>query len=251
MENKTINYLHLVYITIIFVILLFAIWFISPHVVCEESLMKFEFAATITSIVLAVVSIVYSIYSGQGISQNLGSMREASEKIGNVGKDFEIIKTGLNDEINRLSNIEISMQNILTEIHNTKGLIKDLKGDIPYNGNTNQTDEEFVFSKTSIVGQCIIYACSLAFKQNKSFPINLVGDPTYVHGYITALETCAPRKFRATGQSNGYVYVSVFDKTFFKDITAESIEQQILSNPMFEQMKPILQSIRTYFGIKS
>ena len=51
------------------------------------------------------------------------------------------------------------------------------------------------------------------------------------------------------GQSNGHVYVSVFDKAFFKDITEESIKQQVQSNPMFEQMKPVLQNIQTYFGV--
>lgn len=250
METKTINYLHLVYIIIIFVIILFAIWFVSPYVVCEESLMKFEFAATITSIVLAVVSIVYSIYSGQGISHNLGTMRATSDQIGNVGNEFEAIRNKLNDEINRLNGIENNMRDVLTEIRNTKGLIKELKDNhIINNGSTNQSNEEFVFSKTSIVGQCIIYACSLAFEQKRSFPINLVGDPTYLHGYITALETCAPNKFRAMGQSNGHVYVSVFDKAFFKDITEESIKQQVQSNPMFEQMKPVLQNIQTYFRV--
>ena len=111
--DRKIDYLHLVYIIIIFVVVLLAIWLASPYIVCEESLTKFEFAATITSIVLALVSIIYTLISGQSVSQNLGSMRDSSEKIGNVGEKLETIQTGLQEDIAHLTGIEQSIQTLL------------------------------------------------------------------------------------------------------------------------------------------
>ena len=79
--KKEVNTLHVIYLIIIFVIVLLAIWLCAPYVVCEESLLKFEFAATITSTILAVISITYTMSSSGSISQNLGSMRDSSDKI--------------------------------------------------------------------------------------------------------------------------------------------------------------------------
>ena len=244
--DRKIDYLHLVYIIIIFVIVLLAIWLVSPYVVCEESLVKFEFAATITSIVLAVVSIIFSISSSQGISQNLGSMRDASEKIGNVGDKLGTIQSGLQDDITRLTNIETNMQALLGEIQDAKGMIAHL-------GKNNQIDQmvvngqQFVFSQTSIVGKCIIYACRLSFEQSKPFPASLIGNPSYVHGYITALETCAPSHFRASGRADGYITVSHFDDGFFELITKANINKEIKGNANYTEMNKVMQNISAFF----
>lgn len=247
MERKVVDKLHLVYTIIIFVIVLLAIWLASPYIVCEEVLTKFEFAATITSIVLAVVSIIYSMYSGQGVSQNLGSMRDASEKIVNVGDNLESIQTSLQDDITKLTNMETNMQTMLSEIRATKGMIANLGGNYQ-NDQTTTSDPEFVFEKTSIVGKCIIYACKLSMDLRRPFPANLIGNPTYVHGYITALETCAPAKFRIIMDTNGYVSVLVFDKDLFKGITREKIESDISANKQFSGMEQVMHNIDIYFG---
>ena len=243
--EKTINYLHLVYIIIIFVIILLAIWLVAPYVVCEESLVKFEFAATITSIVLAVVSIIFSISSSQGISQNLGSMRDASDKIGNVGDKLETIRTNLTDDILHLSTIEQSMQDILHEVHDTKDMVQEL-GKNNFNKDVKAT-EQFVFAQTSIVGKCIIYACRLSFEQSKPFPASLIGHPAYVHGYITALETCAPSHFRASGKADGNISVSRFDDSFFELITKANINKEIRGNANYTEMNKVMQNISAFF----
>lgn len=246
MEGK-VDKLHLVYTIIIFVIVLLAIWLASPYIVCEEVLTKFEFAATITSIVLAVVSIIYSMYSGQGVSQNLGSMRDASEKIGDVGNKLESIQEGLQDDIFKLTNMETNMQTMLSEIRAAKGMIANLGGNYR-NDQTTTNDHEFVFEKTSIVGKCIIYACKLSKEQNKPFPANLVGNPSYLHGYITALETCAPSKFRVTGSPNGFIEVMHIDEGFFELITKQYINQEIRANRLFSDMEQVMHNIDTYFA---
>lgn len=255
MATKTINSLHLIYIIIIFVIILLALWFVCPYVVCEDTLTKFEFAATITSIVLAVVSIMYSMYSGQGVSQNLGAMRDATATISTVGQDMQHIKENLNNDIESLGRLESEMKNaqsgIIQILQETKNLNQKMtppeqNSSIP--SNNIDGSGSFVFSKTSIIGKCIIYACMLSKEKNKPFPAALLGNPSYVHGYVTALETCAPTHFRANGRPDATIEATFFDNRFFKDITKQGIITEINSNGLYFEMRAIMHNILEYFG---
>lgn len=248
-EEKTINYLHLVYIIIIFVIILLAIWLVAPYVVCEESLMKFEFAATITSIVLALVSIVYSMNSGQGISENLGSMRNASEKIGNVGDKLETIQTSLQAEISHLTNLEQKMQALHDKTDRTNQLINEM-GQNKNITSTSGNEGKFDYENSSVAGLIIVYACSLAYKKGKTFPAALVGNPFYVHGYITALEISASKHFRALALPTGYIQVNVFGENYFGKATdANYISEQIQRSPGYAQAQESLEKIKKYYDV--
>lgn len=249
-EEKTINYLHLVYIIIIFVIILLAIWLVAPYVVCEESLMKFEFAATITSIVLAVISIIFTLSSGNGISHNLASMRDASEKIGNVGDKLETIQTSLQTEITHLTNLEQKMQALHDKTDRTNQLINE----IGLNNNITSTsgnEGKFDYENSSVSGLIIVYACSLANETGKFFPAAIVGNPFYVHGYVTALEISASKYFRALALPTGHIQVNLFNKNYFgKAAEADYIAEQIQRNPGYAQAQGALENIKKFYGVK-
>lgn len=248
MERK-INYLHLVYIIIIFVIILLAIWLVAPYVVCEESLMKFEFAATITSIVLALVSIVYSMHSGQGISENLGSMRNASEKIGNVGDKLETIQTSLQTEITHLTNLEQKMQTLHDKTDRTNQLINEM-GQNKNITSTSGNEGIFDYENSSVSGLIIIYACSLAYKNGKPFPAEYTGNPFYAHGYITALEISASKHFRALAYPNGVIQVSVFNEAYFGKATdVNYISAQMDGKSGYAQAQEALENIKKFYGV--
>ena len=250
MERKVVDKLHLVYTIIIFVIVLLAIWLASPYIVCKEVLTKFEFAATITSIVLALVSIVYSMNSGQGISENLGSMRNASEKIGNVGDKLETLQTSLQTEILHLSSLEQKMQALHDKTDKTNEMIVELgqNKDIP---TSDGVEGKFDFSSSSITGLIIIYACSLAKKTGKAYPAILVGNPYYVHGYITALEISASKHFRAMGMPDMTIHVSVFDNAYFGMATnPDYILQQIQSKGRYAKAQETLLKIQEFYNVK-
>lgn len=249
-EERKINYLHLVYIIIIFVIILLAIWLVAPYVVCEESLMKFEFAATITSIVLALVSIVYSMNSGQGISENLGSMRNASEKIGNVGDKLETIQTSLQTEITHLTNLEQKMQTLHDKTDRTNQLINEM-GQNKNITSTSGNEGKFDYENSSVIGLLIIYACFLAHENIKNFPAALIGNPFYVHGYVTALEISVSKHFRATGLQGIIIQVKHFDKNYFDKATdPEFILNYIQNNGDSAQAKDSLKKIKEFFEVK-
>ena len=248
-EVRKVNHLHLVYIIIIFVIVLLAIWLASPYIVCEESLVKFEFAATITSIVLALVSIVYSMSSGQGISENLGSMRNASEKIGTVGDKLETIQTSLQAEISHLTNLEQKMQALHDKTDRTNQLINEMG----LNNNITSTsgnEGKFDYENSSVSGLLIVYACSLAYKKGKPFPAEFTGNPFYAHGYITALEISASKHFRALTYMNGVITVTKFDTDYFGKATdVDYISAQMQGKSGYVQAQEALEKINQFYGV--
>ena len=88
--GKKVNVLHLVYLSIIFTILTILFWTLSMNT-SDDALRLFSFASSITSIVLAVVSIAYSLVSGKQVDASLGSISKTSEDIRVVGNDIQKI----------------------------------------------------------------------------------------------------------------------------------------------------------------
>lgn len=91
-----INKLHLIYGIIICAILILAsIVCFTTERIPQQIFDCFSFASTITSIVLAVVSIVYSITSGSGVEHRLNEMKDIERK--------------MTDNINKISRLEESV----------------------------------------------------------------------------------------------------------------------------------------------
>lgn len=84
MEGKTVNRLHLIYgyaIAILVIIAIIICWVLScKGYVSENAFQNFSFAASIVSIVLALVSIVYTIYSGGNVTNSVGVSSGSREK---------------------------------------------------------------------------------------------------------------------------------------------------------------------------
>ena len=92
MERK-VNKLHLIYclvISLLLIIFIIICWVLtSQNVISEYAFENFSFAATIASILLAVVSIVYTIYSGAETSSSIGVLKNAEN---NISKQIETLQ---------------------------------------------------------------------------------------------------------------------------------------------------------------
>lgn len=108
-ENKTpksfwtrkVSVWHIIYLFIICLLINIFLLCILPGRINDEAYHNFSFAATITSIVLAVVSIVYSIQSGLSSIGQFNGIKEIESQISN--------------EIKRFSNLESSIKNAVAE----------------------------------------------------------------------------------------------------------------------------------------
>lgn len=120
--DKKVSVWHIIYIVLICTIFCLVVILILPGRICEEAYTNFSFAATITSIVLAVVSIVYSLQSGLSSVGQLNSI-----------KDVEV---SIKNELQKFSDIEGAIKKVIDPIETSMGEIKRTTTDIK-----NQTGE--------------------------------------------------------------------------------------------------------------
>lgn len=84
MKKSTLNccHLHIIYLCIIFTIILgFMIVCFCKGRISENAFQNVSFAATVSSILLALISIVLSMNAANTTSNNLGSMSELERKL--------------------------------------------------------------------------------------------------------------------------------------------------------------------------
>ena len=96
-----VSVLHIIYSAIILCLLGVFILLIAPGRINDNAFTNFSFAATLISIVLAVVSIVYSLLSG--LSNNSYKTR------------MDEIQKTISDRMHDLNSIELSLQNLVEE----------------------------------------------------------------------------------------------------------------------------------------
>lgn len=246
-----IRWHHLFYCGVIFIILTIFFWTMAMNE-SNDAVRLFSFAATITSIVLAVVSIVFSIVSGFKTFRSVGSIQDASDRIGNVGEKLETIQASLTDDISHLTTIEQDIHTVIEEVKRTRNIVENGLGQNKQQFTTpTENENQFDVANSSIAGLIIIYACSLAYKKGKAFPAALTGNPFYAHGYITALEISSSKYFRALALPSGYVQVSVFNENYFGKATdATYISAQMQGKSGYAQALEALEKIKQFYEVK-
>ena len=99
--SRKVSIWHIIYLVIICLIINIFLLCIVPGRINDDAYQNFSFAATITSIVLAVVSIVYSLQSGLSSVGQLNGIKDIEAKIGT--------------ELTRFANLETSIKNAVRE----------------------------------------------------------------------------------------------------------------------------------------
>lgn len=94
-ENNNTKLIHLVYGAIILVLLGIFLILIAPGRINENAFSHFSFASTLISIVLAVVSIVYSLQSGLSNNTYKTRMDEIQRNISERISEFQKIENSL------------------------------------------------------------------------------------------------------------------------------------------------------------
>lgn len=153
-----INKLHLIYGLIIAGVILFAVvicWILSANnEVSSATLQNFTFAATIASIVLAVVSITYSIYSGAGMSGSVSVMQSAEEEI----KKQVFALQNIDDRI--ISAVQTGNLSLVEKVEAVSQQIQPLQtASLQASSSAKDTSSIFDFEHTSLLGLYIIYTC--------------------------------------------------------------------------------------------
>lgn len=188
---KQVDRLHLIYGYIICGVLMLAIitcWILScTGRISRTAFDNVAFASSIASIVLALVSIVHSIYSSSGVVNSVGVLKEAEESIRSQveklkGIEADIIAKveegdrGITDQI---STMQKQMDTMLQSSESAKkNTTKKTEDKAPVNIKTN-----------SPLGNICLYACLKSMETGKTWRIDMFNEAytPYIWGYVLAL----------------------------------------------------------------
>lgn len=253
-EPRKINIHHLYYVLLLAILIIVVLILHIPFGISKYAFDNFSFASTITSIVLAVVSIVYSIQSGNSSSDQLNGVRD--------------IERNITKQLNNFSELEDKLHKKVDEIKSGVATVKEGQADIKKSVDDIMLQREVVSaSKTdskgnnleinSLLGNVLLYSCALSFETKKPIP-GAIFDvmqniSSYCYGYLMALTVFESDKIVIDDTDSDQALttiVSRFDTQTFgtsADIRSR-IDAYISSRGNVDKLKYILDEIDDYFS---
>lgn len=242
--------LHIRYILLVCLLICLFVTLIVPKHVTEEAFQNFSFAATITSIVLAVVSIVYSFYSSGGIATSIGEMKQVEQELEEEIKDIPDLKKHVSETVDELKNnileaihadrqaSDSKTEELAKSVHDMHDELAGLASMVAKESNNKNDDEQldlFDFTINSFNGNILLYATKLAVEKGVSFNLQRVSqilgnanNLSYCRGYFVALYMCNKNRFSYDSDDNFEIITMVqFDQSYFQ---AQDMAEKILSS---------------------
>ena len=192
-ENKNTQKIHFLYIISILIFII--IYLFSSNFADQEMLVDYiSFALTITSLFLALISIIYAFYSNMSLSQTLSQLNNASQKVDETSNILSFTTEKLNQQI---ENIPIILKKLEGKLDNTHFLVSEVYNKGISNeeiANTNIPKDIFekFYNYSSLSGLLALYAINLSFKHKKKFKLIDLEDiipaieESYTNGFLVA-----------------------------------------------------------------
>lgn len=240
--------LHIRYILLVCLLICLFVTLIVPKHVTEEAFQNFSFAATITSIVLAVVSIVYSFYSSGGIATSIGEMKQVEQELEEEIKDIPDLKKHVSETVDELRNnileaihadrqaSDSKTEELAKSVHDIHDELAGLASKVAKESAKKSDDEQlglFDYTINSFNGNLLLYAIKLAVDKGVSFNLQKVSqilgnNLSYSRGYLVALYMCNKKKFSyESDDSFETITMGQFDKDYFQ---SQEMVEKILSS---------------------
>ena len=250
---------HILYIILIFFILSICLLCVIPGRINDDAYHNFSFAATITSIVLAVVSIVYSIQSGLS---TMGRMSNLTE-----------IESNINKEIARFSTLEAAIKEgvkeIITPIQASVGDIQQRQNDLQKaqddlaknfsemlttstSGHTKKgAKDEFPQNNLPQIFAVILLTCLLSQKTGRDIPYHILGRffgvrSYYCEGVINCLAVFQNTSLQVgEGSKNNRQKIILYDESKFG--TDKQLRKLVLRGNNEKLGNDIITALNEYF----
>lgn len=267
-NQHQIPFWHLVYVVVICLIVCVFLLCIMPGRVNEDAYHNFSFAATITSIVLAVVSIVYSIQSGLVSFNRIESIQDIEGRIGKELERFENLENSIKSAVKEgISPLEASMG----DIKQIQGDIQRAQDDLSNNWKSLLLNENSIKSEdegnkedvaaTSLkqgipqVFDIILYACSQSKTYQKEIPFDIFikffgARSYYCEGVIKCLSIYISDKLQVVkGIKSNQVIVTLYDNAYFG--TTEELKNRIRMGNNRKLGNDIIVAMDDYFSSRA
>ena len=259
-EVKKIFRLRLIYWSIIFILLAIFLLLISPRCVNPKAFEQFSFASTIVSIVLAVVSIVYSFRSKANSSDNFAGIKAIEESIDNKlfkldslgDRVSENVSSAISEGVeNAMAELKLSVGNLLkeqAEIKNNLSRISDEQ--TKYFNSPTLSEETDSHPQTSFLGTIALYLAYLSVKHGKDINLSKIDkeffdDYDYYWGFYAALNYSNKDSFSYTSIDKGVFHIDKIDGKKFGGINY--LKKQIDSFSNRDLINKYLNCIDAYF----
>lgn len=253
--TKRISVWHIAYIVLICVLIILFVLLIAPGRINDNAYHNFSFAATITSIVLAVVSIVYSLQSG---ISSLGHMSRIQD-----------IEESISDEISKFSGIDDAIRQALSPINQKMGDLQRAQDSITQKQDDllnqvtkfNETKVESVVKQADgkqmpIVGprilSVVLFAAALSKETGMDLPFHefakAVGvQARYCEGLLDGLAALHPDKLKIEpGSRTSRKKVVIFDENYLGTKDSWKNEVEKIGNEKIA--KGLLKRIEEYYS---
>lgn len=240
---KTVYRLHLVYIVIICAIIMICTLCIIPTCVSSEAFKNFSFASTIVSIVLAVVSIVYSLWSGQKSNNQYTGIANIERKIDEQLQGFSHIEQSISEKLNPIKNSFDQLTEDQTKTRSEIQELKSLLGDKDVMSSHN--NDKYNLSDYPTFANIALYALCLSKLANKNIPSKVLEKTigNYWIGFMVAFSRIYPEKLKYTPNGDS-VIITIYDTTYFPEKDKILSELKKTGN----SFETLLNELEQYFG---
>lgn len=192
-------------------------------------------AATVTSLVLGILAIIYGFVSSGTISQSLGSVESSASKFTQIAAELRAVleagqraqaraeertsqlhgliddmRTGLSSLSDTTERIETSLETIPERINNSKSLAPTdaaPPADPPVTAETedrwNESELKSFVRRSSPIGRVALHAILVAAKRSKYVDFSALVEPrlyTYVYGFLIATTSCRVLELEYPGE---------------------------------------------------
>lgn len=275
-ENKTkhsfwsrkVSIWHIIYLVIICLIINVFLLCIVPGRINDDAYQNFSFAATITSIVLAVVSIVYSLQSGLSSVGQLNGIKDIEAKIGAELTRFTNLETSIKDAVREgITPLEASMGDIKQRqdeisksqdvlFNNWKELMQTTisysEGTPEHNIDESEATTLRLSAESPQIFSVILYTCICSKETHMDIPYHILGQffgvrRYYCEGVINALAIFIRDSLALTvGSKHTRQVVSKYDEKEFG--TKEWLRNQVLEGKNTKLGNDIIHALDDYFS---
>lgn len=249
MKKKVLK-VHFVYWILICVIVNLFLLLIIPRQISDAAFTNFSFASTIVSIILAVITIVYSFISGASVSNQLCNISQVESRIGAEVCKLSLIDGNLQNAVGKLDDVfktvqEISRkQDLWLEMYSTVEE-KDTKNDKGKNRKNNL-----------IIMDLFLYVCYKSKMSSKPIPEGILdgflkGVYRFCNGALVCAMTYIPDKLNAElDKSAGTYTVTTYNENALKSLA--SIEESLAnieSIGLRKRVNELKSTLDAYFGV--
>jgi hypothetical protein len=211
-----------------------------------------SFGATLSSLLMSVVAIIFTIVTSKQGNDNLGRINEATAQLQKAGSSLKILSDSLNGKIN---SIEEMLGKVLTNTDYTSQTFKMIvEGDNKDDDNVEKgfNVESFV-GTGSFLGNLALFAACQSFKASKSFDFNvMIGDKDqfrvgYMYAYLVSSSSANVIK---TGSQGSQFTCNSVNYDNLEELVIKAIHNFIkASNEFKNENLNIYNCIRGYFEL--